>query len=75
MESKHQKFRRLAESRTNKAIAAIRSLSKLSNKNHYDYSEDEIKKIFVVLKREIAEAQTLYSASLSRSNPKFNLEK
>ncbi|MEQ3713505.1 hypothetical protein [Lentibacter sp.] len=75
MESKHQKFRRLAEARTNKAISAIRSLSKLSNKNHYDYSDDEIKKIFAVLKREISDAQTLYSASLARTNPKFNLDK
>jgi hypothetical protein len=41
-ETKAQKFERLANLRTN----LIRKLGSLSNKNHYDYSEDEVQRIF-----------------------------
>lgn len=74
METKHQKFRRLAESRTNRAIDAIRGIAKLSNKNHYDFSDDEVRKIFSVLRKEISDAQNAYAATLAKSSKKFNLD-
>lgn len=74
MESKHQKFVRLAEGRTNRIIDSVRSLAKLANKNHYDYSNDEVHKIFAALKNEIDEAKSTYTAALSRDEKnKFKL--
>lgn len=74
MESKHQKFVRLAEGRTNRIIDSVRSLAKLANKNHYDYSNDEVQKIFAALKNEIDEAKSTYTAALSRDEKnKFKL--
>src|SRR5260370_23522403 len=42
-ETKAQKFERLANLRTNLILDGFRSLS---NRNHYDYSEDEVERIF-----------------------------
>jgi hypothetical protein len=41
MEGKKERFKRLAEARTNKALAAIRSVAKLANRNHYEFNDEE----------------------------------
>ena len=46
LESKHDKFVRIAEARTNKIIDMIRLLSNCSNKATYEYDESDVKKIF-----------------------------
>ena len=72
MESKSEKFKRLAEARTNKAIASIRSISNLSNPGNYEYDDSQIQRIFSALKRELEESR----AAFSRQKPepdKFKL--
>lgn len=56
-ESKRDKFVRLAENRTNKALEMIRLLGNLSNTSVYDYTQKDVDKIFKVLETEIAEAK------------------
>jgi len=46
MESKRERFKRIAENRTNKIINMIDLLGNCSNKNNYEYSEEDIKTIF-----------------------------
>lgn len=53
MESKSEKFIRLANARTNKCVATIRSLSKLSNENHYSYSDAQAEQIIRELRDEL----------------------
>ena len=43
---KREKFIELANKRVNKAINAVRLVGNLSNKSNYDYTSDDIKKIF-----------------------------
>ena len=50
---KRAKFVELATSRTRTAIKAIRVIGKLGNKNAYDYSPDDVKKIASALTKEI----------------------
>jgi hypothetical protein len=50
---KREKFVELAEKRTRNAIRAIRIISKLGNRNAYEYSETDVKKIASALTREI----------------------
>lgn len=69
METKNERFRRLAASRTNKAIASIRSLGNLSNATHYEYSQDEISKIFSALKRELDATRSLFHKSIDQHKP------
>ena len=45
-ETKRDKFVRLAEARTNKIISMIRLLGNCSNSRIYEYSREDIKKIF-----------------------------
>jgi hypothetical protein len=53
VETKKQRFKRIAELRTSKIIESLISLSKLSNKNNYDYSEDEIRQIFKAIDQQL----------------------
>jgi hypothetical protein len=50
---RRKKFIKLAESRTRNAIRAIRTIGKLGNKNAYEYSEADVKKIAAALSKEI----------------------
>lgn len=46
MESRRDRFRRIAESRTNKIINMIDLLGNCSNKNNYEYTDEDVKNIF-----------------------------
>lgn len=46
MESKRDRFKRIAENRTNKIINMIDLLGNCSNKNNYEYTDEDIKNIF-----------------------------
>ncbi len=62
-ESKKEKFVRLAENRTNKALEMIRLIGNLSNKAVYDYSSKDVEKIFHALETEVALAKKQFTAS------------
>lgn len=49
MESRKEKFRRLAEYRTNAILEKLRIIGNLSNKSNYDYTDEEINKIFYAI--------------------------
>ncbi len=51
--SKRDKFVELAERRTKNAIKAIRVIAKLGNKNAYEFTEADVKKIVAALNREV----------------------
>lgn len=75
METKSQKFRRLAEARTDRAISALQSLAKLSNKNHYEYSDREVQKIIKAIKAELDATKLAFELrSKSVSSGKFSLD-
>ena len=69
-ETRQQKFSRLAEARTNKALSAIESLSKLSNRAHYEFNEDDIKAIFQALKHAVDAAKSSFEISLNAKEKK-----
>lgn len=51
--AKRDNFVRIAEKRTRNAIKAIRIIGKLGNKNAYEYTDADVKKIASALNREI----------------------
>lgn len=59
-ESKHDKFVRIAENRTNKIIDMIRLLGNCSNKAVYDYSEADVKAIFNAIEFELKNAKNKF---------------
>ena len=48
-----EKFARLATKRVNSAIKAISLIGNLSNKSNYDYSDEDVTKIFKALQGEL----------------------
>ena len=76
METRHDKFVRLAEGRVNRVISAIRSISNLSNRNHYDFSEQEVKILLQAIRRELDIMQTTFNSSLeSKQKNRFKFTK
>jgi hypothetical protein len=60
-ETKREKFIRIAENRTNKAIQMIRSLSNLSNKSNYDFLDEDVRKIFNAIEKELKIAKLKFT--------------
>ena len=52
-EDKADKFIRVAERRVNNAVKAIRVVGGLSNKNVYEFTDDQIEKILKAMTNEI----------------------
>lgn len=67
------KFKTLAEKRVNNAIKQIRLVSNLSNRHTYDYDDEQIRRIFAVLRTELDTAQAKFKASKTNSVQHFTL--
>ena len=52
-EPKKDRFIRLAEARTNKILEMMRLLGNCSSKANYEYTDEDVKKIFGVLEKEL----------------------
>ena len=70
---KREKFVNMAESRTKNAIKAIRVIAKLGNKNAYEYTEADVKKIASALNREIDQLKARMTSSGGKEAVDFKL--
>lgn len=70
---KREKFKDLAEKRTNKALETIRLIGNLSNRQSYSYEEAEVKKIVKALKDAVSEVEARFNAPSGRSGGEFRL--
>lgn len=52
-ETKHERFKRLAKQRGDRVLKDIDLLGNLSNRNNYDYSEADLKKLFSAIEEEL----------------------
>ena len=71
MNEKEERFKRIAEKRTNKILEQLRLLGNCSNKNNYYYRQEEVKKIFSVIEDELK--QIKFKFSFQHSKEKFKL--
>ncbi len=69
---KRSDFRRLAENRTRHTLDMIRKLENLSNRGNYDYTDDEVQKIFGTLKSALEVAEGKFRRTSTRT-PNFRL--
>lgn len=72
-ETRHERFRRLAEKRTNTVIKCIRILGNCSNKSMYSYSKEEIDKIFNAITNELKEAKSKFRFKENSNKDFFKL--
>lgn len=73
-ETKRDKFVRLAEARTNKIIDMLQLLSNCSNSNVYDYTQQDVDKIFNAIDAEVKEAKKKFNKIESKKSTRFTLD-
>lgn len=72
METKRERFVRLAEARTNKILEMMRLLGNCSSKANYEYTEDDVKQIFGALEKELKNTKNKYMG-IEAKEEKFTL--
>jgi hypothetical protein len=73
MNIKRKKFEEFANRRTNNAINSIRLIGKLSNKNAYEFDNEDINKIIRVLQNEIRLLKSRFEDSKNKESESFKL--
>jgi hypothetical protein len=63
VETKRERFIRVAETRTNKIIKLIDLLGNCANRNNYEYTDQDIKMIIGTLENEIKELKNKFNQS------------
>lgn len=71
-ESKRDKFVRLAEARTNKILEMLRLLGNCSSKSNYEYTDEDVRKIFGALEKELKNTKNRF-LGLEAKEEKFTL--
>ncbi len=71
--SKRERFRGLAEKRTNKALDAILRIGNLSNRQIYEYDEVEVRKIVKALRDAVSTIEGRFESSKSKAGGGFKL--
>ena len=59
-DQKADRFRRVAERRVNNVLDAIRLLSQCSNRRTYEYTDDDVRRMFREIDREIRAAKQAF---------------
>lgn len=57
---KRERFKRLATQRTNVILKKIKILGNCSNRSAYEYTEDEINKIFGAIDRQVKDVKAKF---------------
>jgi len=70
-EHPRDRFKRLATDRTNIVLKRLKVLSNCSNRNIYEYDEQDIDKIFLEIERKVKETRSKFHFSVG--NKKFHL--
>lgn len=69
-ETRHERFKRVASKRTNEILEKIRILGNCSNKSSYEYTEEEINKIFSEIDKQLKLTKAKFVAG---KRQRFNL--
>lgn len=69
---KKERFKRVASRRVENILKNIRSLSKCSNTNNYEYTNNDVSKMLKAIKDEIKTMETLFKKNLNNDSDSFN---
>jgi len=59
-EQNRERFKRLATQRTNSVLQKLKVLGNCANRSAYDYSEEDINKIFSEIERRVKETKSKF---------------
>lgn len=58
--SKRDRFKRLAQQRTNIVLKRLKVLGNCANRSAYEYTEDEVNKIFAAIDRQVKDVKAKF---------------
>lgn len=70
-ETKAEKFSRLAIYRMNKLLSGFESLGKLGNRSSYDYTDEQVAKMFASLRNSLEEAEAKFKPKSKKEESGF----
>lgn len=70
MITKKERFMKIAEKRTNNIINTLRLLGNCSNKNNYEYTDEQVKQIFAAIDAELKSTKIKFD----KKETKFTLK-
>ena len=73
MKSKKENFKRLAEARTEKVLAMLDLIGNLSNKSFYEYTDEEVEKIFKAINKSVEENKNKFKKNKDNKKRRFVL--
>jgi hypothetical protein len=71
-EARRERFKRIAEARTNRILNDLRLLGNTGNKTLYLYDQADVDKIFEVINKKMTEVKSKFKTS--KSEKKFTLD-
>lgn len=74
MRDKRKKFVELTEARVTKAMGQLRLIGNLSNRSAYEFTDEDVKKIFRALQKELDAAKARFGGDGSEKGEGFRLE-
>ena len=72
IETREDKFKRLAESRVNAIIDKMRLLGHLANKSNYNYTDKQVDAIFKAIQKDLNSTKAKFSGGVN-GNKRFKL--
>ena len=66
MDTKNDKFKRLAKQRGDRVLNDIRLIGNLANTNNYTYTDQEVNKVFSTIEQELKVAKLRFQSSKKR---------
>ena len=70
-ETPEERFKRVAEARTNAVLDKVRVLGNVSNRQIYGYSEEDIDKIFTAINKQLKKVRAKFNSG--KKEGKFKL--
>ena len=68
MNDKRNNFKRLAEARTEKILAMLDLIGNLSNKSFYEYTDEEVDKIFKAITESVENNKNKFKTRKQKNN-------
>ena len=66
-----ERFEDVATGRVNRVISSMQSLQKCSNTYNYEYSEEDVRKMTTVIRKQLDELKMAFDKGLSKNKGKF----
>lgn len=73
-ETKKEKFKRIAEKRTNRVIDTMQLIGNLANTSSYEYSQKDVDKMFKAIEASVADAKRAYSRQGNSKSSQFTFD-